>query len=113
MEFARNLFFGVDNSLSSHTDNWKNNFLVLDEGPTDGVNDSAVQLKKNLVLKKVQFLSLHNSDESYLYVNKTEICKFKVRDNISCYNSYLGKASKVFTKQEQSEFSINCKYMIF
>ena len=46
MEFARNLFFGVDNSLSSHTDNWKNNFLVLDEGPTDGVNDSAVQLKK-------------------------------------------------------------------
>ena len=46
LEFARNVFFGVDNSLSSHTDNWKNNFLVLGEGPTDGVNDSAVQLKK-------------------------------------------------------------------
>ena len=29
-EFARNsIIFGVDNSSSSHTDNHKNNFLVL------------------------------------------------------------------------------------
>ena len=28
-------------------------------------------------------LSLHHSDdESYLYVNETEICKFKANDNI-------------------------------
>ena len=33
-EFAKNVvIFGVDNSLSSHNDNQKNNFLVLDEGP--------------------------------------------------------------------------------
>ena len=33
-EFAKGVvIFGVDNSLSSHNDNHKNNFLVLDEEP--------------------------------------------------------------------------------
>ena len=33
-EFAKNVvIFGVDNSFSSHNDNHKNNFWVLDEGP--------------------------------------------------------------------------------
>ena len=36
---ARNvIIFGVDISSLSHTDNWKNNFLVLGEGPTDDIN---------------------------------------------------------------------------
>ena len=36
---ARNvIIFGVDNGLSSHVDNCKNNFLVLVEGPTFGTN---------------------------------------------------------------------------
>ena len=40
-DYARNIvIFGVDNSSSSHTDNWKNNFLALREGPTQGINDS-------------------------------------------------------------------------
>ena len=28
------IIFGVDNSPSSHADNYKNNFLKLEEGPT-------------------------------------------------------------------------------
>ena len=33
-EFAESVVnFAVDNSLSSHNDNHKNNFLALDEGP--------------------------------------------------------------------------------
>ena len=37
-------------------------------------------------------LSLHyNENESYLYVNKTEISKFKANNNISCYNFSLGR----------------------
>ena len=32
--------FGVHNSSSSHTDNHKNNFLILGEGPTFGINGS-------------------------------------------------------------------------
>ena len=47
-EFARNVvFFGVDNSSSSHTDNHKNNFLVLGVGPTDDINDTFGTAKKN------------------------------------------------------------------
>ena len=34
-DFARNVvIFGVDHSSSSHSDNRKNNFLILGEGPT-------------------------------------------------------------------------------
>ena len=32
--------FDVDNSLSSHSDNRKNGFLVLDVGPTYDLNSS-------------------------------------------------------------------------
>ena len=36
-------FFGVDNNSASHTDNWKNNFLALGEGPTQGIKIAVVQ----------------------------------------------------------------------
>ena len=53
-------------------------------------------------------LSLHyNCNESYLYVNKTQIWKFKVKDNISWYNFCLGSVSKEFTKNEQSKLFLN------
>ena len=35
------------NSASPHTDNRKNNFLVLGEGPTNGINDSTGTAEKN------------------------------------------------------------------
>ena len=38
--FAQNVInFGVDKSSSFHTDNQKMNFLELDEGSTDDIND--------------------------------------------------------------------------
>ena len=40
-DYASNvIIFGVDNSSSSHVDNLKNNFLVLGEGDTFGINES-------------------------------------------------------------------------
>ena len=40
-DYVRNVvIFGVDNSSSFHTDNKKNNFLVLGEGQNQGINDS-------------------------------------------------------------------------
>ena len=42
--------FDVDNSSSSHTDNQKNEFLVLGEGPTFGINRSFGSPEKSLVL---------------------------------------------------------------
>ena len=112
--FARNVIvFGVDNSLSSHTSNQKNNFLVLGAGPTQGINDSTGSVEKkfniNFTKANTKFcLSLHyNGEESYLYVNKTEICKFKAKDNVSWYNFCLGSVSKDFTKDKQTEISLN------
>ena len=46
-DFARNaVIFDVDNSLPSHTDNQKNNFLVLGEVPTGRITDSTGAAKK-------------------------------------------------------------------
>ena len=47
---ARNVIFGVDNSSSSHTDNQKNEFLILDEGDTFGINGSFGAPEKDSVL---------------------------------------------------------------
>ena len=38
--------FEVDNSLSSHTDNLKDDFLILGEGDTFGINGSSGALEK-------------------------------------------------------------------
>ena len=49
----------------------------------------------------------HNDDGSFFHVYKTEICKFKARDNISWCNFCLESVSQDFTKEEQSEISLN------
>ena len=71
--FARIVvIFGVDNSSSSHTDNRKNNFLALGEGPTQSINDSTGSPEKKISINfskaNTKFcLSLHYiGDESYL-----------------------------------------------
>ena len=49
--FARNVvIFRVDNSPSSHSDNRKNKFLVLGEGPTFDINCSSSSPEKSIVL---------------------------------------------------------------
>ena len=47
-----------------------------------------------------------NADESYLFVNKTEICKFKANNKLVSF--CLGSVSKDFTKDEHSEFFLDC-----
>ena len=56
-DFVRNvIIFGVDNSSSSHTDNHKNNFLVLGEGKTYDINGSfgAAEKKFSINLTKAR-----------------------------------------------------------
>ena len=43
---------------------------------------------------------------SYLYVNETEICKFKAKDK-TWYDFFLRSVSKNFTKDEKNEISLN------
>ena len=42
-----------------------------------------------------------------MYENKTEIYKFQVTDNISWYNFCLGIVTQDFTKDEDTEISLN------
>ena len=43
----------------------------------------------NKASRKFCLSLLYNGDESYLYVNKTDIYKFKAKNNISWYNFCL------------------------
>ena len=68
-----------------------------------------VQQKININFSKVNTKfcwSLHLY-ECWLYLNKTEICKFATKDNLSWYNFCLGSESNDFNKDEQSKTSIN------
>ena len=54
------IIFGVDNNSLSHTDNLKNDFLILDEGDTFRINKSLGAPEKKLLLLKTKFcLSVH------------------------------------------------------
>ena len=70
-----------------------------------------VKRKRNINFSKAKtkfcWSSHYNGDESYLYVNKTEICKFKTKNNISWYNFCLRSVSKGFTKDEPCVISLN------
>ena len=96
-DFTWNILnFGVDNCSLSHIVNHKNNFLVLDGGPTDYINGIVAAAEKkfsfNYSKAKAKFcLSLHyNGDNSYLLVNGKEICKFKVNNkNVNFPTQFL------------------------
>ena len=86
-DFARNVIIsGVGNSSSSHTDNCKNYFLILDESSTYSINGSfgLSEKKFSINFNKAStkfWLSLHyNADNIYLFFNGKEIFNFKADD---------------------------------
>ena len=85
--FGQNaLIFGVDMSFSTHIDDKKKDILVLGIGPTQGLEHTLTAEKMysiNFTVTKMKFcLSLHyNGANSYLFVNGTEIYKFKAKDS--------------------------------
>ena len=99
--FGQNvLIFGVDMSSSIHIDNKGKDILVLGRGPTQGLESTLTAEKMYsinfTVTKKKLCLSLHyNGANSYLFVNDTEIYKFKAKDsNIVASPLCLGNISK-------------------
>ena len=99
--FGQNeLIFGVDMSSSAHIDNKKNDILVLGKRPTQGLEHTLTAEKmfsiNFTVIRKKFCLSLHyNGGNSYLFVNVTEIYKFKAKDSeIVTSPSCLGNISK-------------------
>ena len=98
------IIFGVDMSSSVHANNKINNILVLGKGFTQGINDTAIDAEKtysiNFTKTERKFcLSLYyNGDNSYLFVNGKEICKFKAKDSeIVPYPLCLENISKDFS----------------
>ena len=85
--FGQNvLILGVNMSSSSHIDNKKKDILVLRKGPTQGLEHMLTAEKMysiNFTVTKKNFcLSLHyNRANCYLFVNGTEIYKFKAKDS--------------------------------
>ena len=68
---SRNVaIFGVDNSLSSHIDNRKNNYLVLGERPTVDISGSVgtVEKKFSLNFSKDKILLLHYNVDSSFFI---------------------------------------------
>ena len=84
-EYGQNvIIFGVDMSSSIHIDNKKKDTLILGRGQTQGLESTLTVEKLYSIIfteKNKKFcLSLHyNGANSYLFVNGTEIHKFKVK----------------------------------
>ena len=100
--YARNcIIFGTDLTNSSHANNKSSNILVLGKYFIQEINGKTIYAEKlysiNFTENSKRFcLSLHyNGANSYLFVNGTEIHKFKAKDseivaNLLC----LGNISK-------------------
>ena len=81
--FARNpVIFGADDSLSFHTNNRKNNILVLGEEDVFGINGSfdapGKSLLSTLVTQRKKFSLLYSGENSHLFVYGNKIDKFKL-----------------------------------
>ena len=99
--FSQNvLIFGADMSTSIHIDNKKKDILMLGRGPTQGLESTLTAEKMYsinfTVIKKKFCLSFHyNRGNSYLFVNGTDIIKFKAKDSaIVASPLCLGNISK-------------------
>ena len=88
------IIFGVDMSSSVHVDNKKKDILIIGKGPTQGLGEHSLTAEKMYSIKNF-CLSLHYNKANSLFVNGTEIIKFKASDSeIVSTPLYLGKISK-------------------
>ena len=90
------LIFGADMTSSIHVDNKKKDILVLRRRPTQGLESALTAEKMYSVNFTVTKKSLHyNGANSYLFVNGTEVYKFKAKDSaVVASPSCLGNISK-------------------
>ena len=86
--FGRNVvIFGVDMNSSAYVDHKGKDILILGKGPTQGIGEHSLTAEKMYSVnftdhRKKCCLSLHyNGASSYLFVNSTEIIKFKAKDS--------------------------------
>ena len=87
-----------------HIDNKSKDILVLDEGPTQGLDDTALTAEAKYHIRfthsrKRFVLSVrYNGSNSFLFINATKIYQFKEKDSeIKDCTLCLGNISKKFT----------------
>ena len=106
-------FLGVDMSPSSHINNKKKDMLVLGKGPTQGLEHTLTAEKMYwinfTVSNKKLCLSLHyNGVNRYLFVNGTEIYKFKTKDSeVVATPLCLGNISKDWSTDNMRKTGFN------
>ena len=99
-------------SSSDHIDNKKKDILVLGKGPTQGLEHTLTAEKMysiNFTEKKKFCLSMHyNGANSYLFINGTEIYKFKAKDSeIAASPLCLGNISKDWLVDNMKRTGLN------
>ena len=100
-------------SSSTKIDNRKKGILILGKGPTQGLENKLSAEKMysiNFTENSKKFcLSLHyNGANSYLFVNGTEIIKFKAKDSQKVATPlFLGNISKYFTVDNMKKTGLN------
>ena len=98
-EVGRNMIiFGLDMSSSPHIDNKKKDILILGKGPTQGLEQTEEKLYSiNFTKGNTKFCLIfhYNGATSYLFINGTEIIKFKAKNSeIVVCSLCLGNISK-------------------
>ena len=99
---------------STNLDNKGKDILILGKGPTQGLGEHSLCAEKmysiNFTKVNTRFcLSLHyNGNDRYLFVNDTEIIKFKAKDSIIVPNNLgLGNVSKDFSGSNMKKTGFN------
>ena len=117
--FGQNvLILGVDMSSSTHIDDKKKEMLVLEKGPTQRLEQKLTAEKMypiNFTLTKKKFcLSLHyNKANRYLFVNDTEIYKFKAKASKMLVGPIcLGSISKDWSVDKMKKLDLLVMFMI-
>ena len=106
------IIFGVDMNSSIHVDSKGEDILILGKGQTQGLSEHSLTAEK---MYSINFskdntklcLSLHYSGaNSYLFVNGTEIIKFKAKDSeIAASPLCLGNISKDWSTDNMKKSS--------
>ena len=111
------IIFGVEKNSYSHVDHKGKYILVLGKGPTQGLHSLTAEKMCSINFTKVNtkfYLSLHyNGTNSYLFVNGTEIHKFKAKDSMIIPNNLcLGNVSKDFSARNMKKLGLIVTFMI-
>ena len=98
-------------SSSAHVDHKKKDILVLEKGPTQGLERTLTAEKMHSIdftVTKKKFCLHYNVANSYLFVNGTEIYKFKAKDSeIVASPLCLGNISKDWSTDNMKKTGFN------